>query len=138
MAGLDPERGERGMVDGRRTSTPVSRRAPVDLDALVLQDPRSGTLAVLREWGARIRWEQRIAGGKVRTMGMEASLIAEHWEWAVRQPWGPQMVAQLGALADRLYEVRHGVKLRACPVCGGLVRLDRIVSEHRDCIARSA
>jgi hypothetical protein len=52
----------------------------------------------------------------------------------MRQPWGGRMYAELETLASRLHEHRYGVPLRPCPVCGELVRLDRFVTEHRECI----
>lgn len=131
---LDPRRGERGMVEGRRTSTPMSRRAPVDLDLIVLTDPRTGVLAVLSHWAGRIRWGKGIEGSKFRSTGIEAGIIREHWDWAMRQSWGGQMHAELLVLADRLHQHRYGVPVRPCPVCGEQVRVDRFVTEHRACI----
>jgi hypothetical protein len=122
------------MVEGRRTSSPLSRRAPADLDVLVLTDPRTGVLAVLSHWAGRIRWGRGIEGGKFRTRAVEAALIRDNWDWAMRQPWGGKMYVELEALASRLHEHRYGVPLRPCPVCGELVRLDRFVTEHRECI----
>lgn len=134
LAELQVERGERGLVDGRRTSTIASRRAPADMDVLVLRDPRTGVLALLLHWAGRVRWEQGIPAGKRRTVGSEARVLADHWEWAATQPWGAQMVAQLESLADLVHEARYGAPVRPCPVCGEPVRLDRFVREHRACL----
>lgn len=134
---LDPRRGERGQVHGRRTSSPVSHRAPADLDVLVLTDPRTGLLAVLMHWAGRIRHERPVAGDSMRSVISEANLIAGHWDWAMRQPWAGAMLAELEALADRVHEVRYGVSVRPCPVCGEPVRLDRFSVDHRDCIGVS-
>lgn len=133
-AHLDPRRGERGPVEGRRTSTPLSRRAPADLDVLVFTDPRTGVLAVLMHWAGRIRWEHGMYGGKLRSRATEAAIISRYWDWAMRQPWGGQMHAELSSLADRLHEHRFGTPVRPCPVCDLPVRLDRFVTEHRECI----
>jgi hypothetical protein len=131
---LDPVRGERGMVDGRRTSTPVSRRAPVDLDVLGLLDRRTGALATLMHWAGRVRREQRLPRIPAHTVTTESALLTEHWSWAVSQTWGPQMVAELTALADTIHEVRYGVPVRPCPVCHEPVRVDRFTIEHRACL----
>lgn len=135
MSGLDPQRGERGMVEGRRTSTPVSRRAPADLDVLVLTDPRSGALATLMHWAGRIRFEH-LGGARItrHTLHTESWCIGANWSWAVAQPWGAQMVAELEELRNRLHAVRYGVPLRPCPVCRLPVRLDRFAIEHRACV----
>lgn len=122
------------MVSGRRTSSPLSRRAPADLDVLVLTDPRTGVLSILMHWAGRIRQTRGIVGGKLRSRASEAALIREHWDWAMRQSWGGQMYDELMALASRLHEVRYGVPVRPCPVCGEQVRVDRFVTEHRECI----
>lgn len=133
-AGLTPQRGERGMVEGRRTSTPLSRRAPADLDVLVLTDPRTGVLAVLSYWANRIRWGKGIADGRGRSITTESALITRHWDWAMRQSWAGDMLVELEALASKLHEHRYGVAVRPCPVCGEPVRLDRFVTEHRGCL----
>lgn len=134
MAGLDPRRGERGMVDGRRTSTPLSRRAPVDLDAVGLTDPRSGALAVLMFWAGRIRHGRKLSRVQRHTLQTEAFCISANWLWAVSQSWGEQMIAELAALESRLHQVRYGVPVRPCPVCGEPVRVDRFAIEHRVCL----
>lgn len=134
MAGLDVHRGERGMVSGRRTSTPLSRRAPADLDAIVLTDPRSGALATLMHWAGRIRHELKMSRVAQHTLQTEAEVIAGAWSWALVQPWGAQMAEELVALADRLHEVRYGVPVRPCPVCELPVRVDRFAIEHRACL----
>jgi hypothetical protein len=122
------------MVAGKRTSSPLSHRAPADLDVLVLTDPRTGVLAILSFWAGRIRWGKHIPGGKLRTRGAEAALIRENWDWAMRQPWGHQMHEELRLLASKLHEHRFGTPVRPCPVCGEPVRLDRFVTEHRECL----
>lgn len=122
------------MVEGRRTSTPVSRRAPADLDVLVLTDPRTGVLAVLSFWAGRVRWGKGIVRPERRTIDTEAGLLSDHWSWALWQPWGPRMVEELEVLASKLHEHRYGVPVRPCPVCGEPVRLDRFVTEHRICL----
>lgn len=134
MAGLDSHRGERGMVEGRRTSTPLSRRAPADLDALDLTDPRSGALAKLMHWAARIRFERRLPRVQRHTLQSEAFCIGANWSWALEQPWGSRMIAELAALESRLHQVRYGVPVRPCPVCGEPVRVDRFAVEHRACL----
>ena len=134
MAGLEAFRGERGMVAGRRTSTPLSRRAPADLDVLVLTDPRSGALATLMHWAGRIRHERKLPRVAQHTLRSEAEVIAAEWNWALVQPWGPQMAEELVELANRLHQVRFGVPVRPCPVCGEPVRVDRFAIEHRVCI----
>lgn len=134
MAGLDTRRGERGMVEGRRTSTPLSRRAPIDLDVVSLTDPRSGALATLMLWAGRIRHGRNLPRIPRHTLQSEAECIGENWSWALLQPWGPEMAEQLVALADRLHEVRYGVPVRPCPVCGLPVRVDRFAVEHRACL----
>lgn len=133
MAGLD-RRGERGMVAGKRTSTPLSRRAPTDLDVLVLTDPRSGALATLMHWAGRIRHERKLPRIPRHTLVSEAETIGENWSWALQQPWGPRMADELLSLADRLHQVRYGVPVRPCPVCKLPVRVDRFAIEHRECI----
>lgn len=122
------------MVEGRRTSTPLNRRSPADLDLVVLTDPRTGVLAVLSHWAGRIRHGKRVANGHLHSRAVEAALIREHWDWAMRQPWGGQMYSELMALADRLHQHRYGAPVRPCPVCGEPVRVDRFVTEHRACI----
>jgi hypothetical protein len=134
--GLGPERGERGPSNGRYSSTLASRQAPANLDAIVLRDPRTGVLAVTSHWAGRIRWHRGLDRAQSRSVTTETALIAEHWDWACEQPWGPQMVTELTELRDALYHARHGVHLRMCPVCGEPVRVDRFVSEHRDCIGQ--
>lgn len=134
MSGLDPRRGERGMVDGRRTSTPLSRRAPVDLDAVGLTDPRSGALATLMFWAGRIRFERRLPRVQRHTLQSEAEVIEVAWDWALQQPWGGQMATELAALESRLHQVRYGVPVRPCPVCRLPVRVDRFSVEHRACL----
>lgn len=133
-AQLDPRRGERGMVEGRRTSAPLSRRAPADLDVLVLTDPRTGVLAVLMHWAGRIRWEKKMASPPQRSRLTESTTIRRYWDWSMRQPWGGEMFDQLAALAGQLHEYRYGTPVRPCPVCGEPVRLDRFVTEHRECL----
>ena len=133
MAGIAP-RGERGMVAGRRTSTPLSRRSPTDLDVLVLTDPRSGALATLMFWAGRIRHERNLPRPSGHTLQSEAEVIEASWAWALVQPWGPRMAEELVELAQRLYEVRFGVPVKPCPVCGLPVRVDRFATEHRACI----
>lgn len=133
MAGLAP-RGERGMVAGRRTSTPLSRRAPADLDVLVLTDPRSGALATLMFWAGRIRHGRNLPRPSSHTLVSEAEVIETSWTWALVQPWGPKMAEELVALADRLHEVRFGVPVKPCPVCTLPVRVDRFATEHRACL----
>lgn len=135
-AELDPQRRERGMSDGRWTSTPASRRAPVNLDVLVLTDRRTGVLAVLMHWAGRIRHEHpshppRPAQHSVRT---EAGVLGVYWRWALEQPWAPDMLAELTELADTIHEVRFGVPVRPCPVCREPVRVDRFATEHRACL----
>jgi hypothetical protein len=44
------------------------------------------------------------------------------------------MLEELLSLRDMLHQVRYGVPLRLCPVCGEPVRIDRFVVEHRACI----
>lgn len=134
MAGLDPRRGERGMVEGKRTSSPLSRRAPADLDVLVLTDPRSGALATLMHWANRIRHARNLPRPAGHTLQTESEVIEASWSWALVQPWGPRMAEELVALADRLHEVRYGVPVRPCPVCSEPVRVDRFAVEHRACI----
>ena len=131
---LDPRRGERGMTHGRRTSTPLSRRAPVDLDVLVLTDPRTGVLAVLTFWASRIRWAKKMQPPQRRTASSEGDLLRRYWDWAMRQPWGGQMHQELEEMAGRLHEHRYGVPVRPCPVCREPVRVDRFVTEHRECL----
>jgi hypothetical protein len=132
--GLDPQRGERGHRSGRYSSTIASRQAPANLDAIVLTDPRTGVLATASHWAGRIRWHHRLLPEARRSVTTELALISEHWDWALQQSWGPQMVDELTSLRDALYYVRHGVPLRMCPVCGEPVRVDRFVREHRACI----
>lgn len=122
------------MVSGKRTSTPLSRRAPADLDVLVLTDPRSGALATLMHWANRIRHERRLPRVPRHTLQSEAAVIEAAWSWALLQPWGPRMAEELVALADRLHEVRFGVPVKPCPVCGLPVRVDRFAAEHRACL----
>lgn len=129
---LDPRRGERGMVHGRRSSTPVSRRAPADLDALVLTDPRTGVLATLMHWANRVRYELRLPRPAGHTIRTEVEVLSDHWAWATAEL--PGLEESLASLRDVLYEFRHGAKLRRCPVCGEPVRIDRFSIEHRTCI----
>lgn len=143
------QRGERGMVHGRRTSTPLDRRAPADLDAIVLTDRRTGVAAVLAQWADRIRREKPVPGPPKRairrdhriyvieqapTVDSEMAVLREHWDWALAQPWGKDMLSALEELSDQLAHGGRRVPLRHCPVCNGLVRLDRIVTEHRSCL----
>jgi hypothetical protein len=136
MEQLDPVLGERGATVGRWTSTPVSRRSPVNLDVLVLTDRRTGALAVLMFWANRVRFEQKISRPREHTVKSEAGILGVYWRWALSRPWAPDMLAELNDLADTIHEVRHGVKVRPCPVCGLPVRVDRIVAEHRSCLVR--
>jgi hypothetical protein len=148
-AALSSHRGERGVVDGRRTSTPLSRRSPADLDAIVLRDRRTGVVAVLGRWADRVRVERPVReprhrvvvlGGQrwivqePRTIESESQVLAFHWAWAERQPWGPDMVAELETLREQLANGGRPVKIRPCPVCNLPVRVDRFVVEHRECI----
>ena len=148
-AALSTLRGERGAVDGRRTSTPLSRRSPADLDAIVLRDRRTGVVAVLARWADRVRAEkpvheprhrvvelggQRWVVNEPPTIESESALLARHWAWAERQTWGPAMVAELETLREQLANGGRPVKVRPCPVCGEPVRVDRFVVEHRSCI----
>jgi hypothetical protein len=133
-AGLDPRLGERGMVEGRRSSSPVSRRAPVDLDVLGLTDHRTGVLSVLMFWAGRIRWELKLPRPRLHSMATEVEVLTDHWAWALEESWGPQMATELTSLRDAVYEARHGVKIRPCPVCSEPVRVDRFVAEHAECI----
>lgn len=134
LPALDPVRLERGMVDGRRESTPVSRRAPVNLDVLGLLDRRTGGLATLMFWAHRVRYELRLPRVPGHTLSTESAVLTEYWRWALAQPWGPRMVAELTALADTVHEVRYGVPVRPCPVCSEPVRVDRFTIEHRACL----
>ena len=128
---LSVERVERGMVHGRRTSTPASRRSLVDLDVL---DAQRDFEATLRRWAHRIiRHNPRLLAD--RRMPSSAELLRTHWGWAVAQEWGPAMVADLEALRDRLADVGHDVRVIDCPVCHRPTRLDRLVTEHRACLA---
>jgi hypothetical protein len=138
MAQLDPVLGERGATTGRWTSTPISRRSPVNLDVLVLTDRRTGALAVLTHWAGRIRHEHphHPSPPRQKSVRTEAGLLGVYWCWALEQPWAPDMLGELNELADTIHEVRHGVKVRPCPVCGLPVRVDRIVAEHRSCLIR--
>lgn len=133
---LDPRRRERGLTDSRWSSTPVNRRAPVNLDVLVLTDRRTGVLAVLMHWASRIRFEHpdKPPHPPQRSVRTEATLLGLYWRWALDQPWGDDMVAELTELSGVLHEVRFGVPIRPCPVCREPVRLDRFVAEHRSCI----
>ena len=133
---LDPRNRERG-GNGRSTA-PLSWREPADLDVLVLTDPRTGVLAVLMHWAGRIRHGLRLEHVAQRSVSTEAALIEQHWAWALTQPWAPQMGAELAALADRIHEIRHGVPVRPCPVCGEPVRVDRFTTEHRNCLDSTA
>lgn len=135
---LEPQRGERGMTHGRRTSTPVSRRAPADLDVLVLTDPRTGVLATLMHWAGRVRHELKLQHPPMRSIATETQTLTDHWTWALEQRWGSRMGVELDALADRLHEVRFGVPVRPCPVCSEPVRVDRFVTEHRVCLDATA
>ena len=139
MADLDPVHRERGTVQGRWTSTPISRRSPVNLDVLVLTDRRTGALAVLTHWAGRIRHEHpsHPATPVQKSVRSEAGLLGVFWRWALAQPWAGEMLAELNALADTIHEVRHGVKVRPCPHCGEPVRVDRIVAEHGGCLGKS-
>lgn len=134
LAELGTERTERGMVSGRRASTIAARQAPANLDVLVLRDPRTGALATLLHWGGRVRQERPVVDGRRRSVGTEIGILAEHWEWALEQSWGPQMVQDLNALWDLIHVARYGVPVRPCPVCGEPVRVDRFVIEHRACL----
>lgn len=148
---LDARRAERGMVHGRRTSTPLSRRAPADLDAIVLTDRRTGVVAVLHRWADRVRQEApasclpaprrvRMNGAEwtvedAPTLDSEAAVLAEHWEWVTAQDWAADM---LGELADLLVLLDHGgrrVHLVTCPVCGYPVDADTFVRDHRACLS---
>jgi hypothetical protein len=129
-ASLNTERGERGMVHGRRTSTPASRRSPVDLDALDAQREAQVTLR---------RWADRVCRAHVRHCWEDPSapaVLRDHWDWAVAQPWGPAMVAELEALRARLANGGRPVRVIVCPVCSLPTRLDRLVVEHRSCLAQ--
>jgi hypothetical protein len=123
------ERGERGMVDGRRTSTPVSRQAPADLDKI---DADLHARAIMRKWAAQII-EVR---GYSRTFhwAEPVKMIQHHWQWAVAQPWGPAMVAELEQVRENLANGGRSIPVVPCPVCNELVRIDEIVTEHRACI----
>jgi hypothetical protein len=131
---LDPRRRERGLSDGRWTSTPASRRAPVNLDVLVLTDRRTGVLAVLMHWAGRIRHAQRLPHPRTKSVRSEAAVLGVYWRWALEQPWGPDMLDELAVLSGAIHVVRFGVPVRPCPVCREPVRLDRFVAEHRSCI----
>lgn len=126
-AQLDARRGERGMVEGKRTSTPVSRRAPVDLDVL---DAQAQSRQVLHRWAMRIQAEH-VPRSPWRP---PARVLREHWDWAVEQPWGPAMVADLEVLRDRLANGGRTVRLIPCPVCRLPVRVDTFAADHRECI----
>lgn len=130
--GLDVVRRERGA--NRSVSSIASQRSPANLDAIALTDPRTGVLAVASHWAGRIRWHHRLLPEPRRSVTTELTLIAEHWDWAVGQPWGEKMVEELTSLRDALYHARHGVHLRRCPVCDEPVRVDRFVREHGACI----
>jgi hypothetical protein len=132
--GLDPLRRERGTSVGRWSSTIAARQAPVNLDAIVLRDPRTGVLAVVSHWAGRIRWHYRLPPVPRRSVTTEIQVLAEYWDWALRQPWGGRMLDELLSLREMLHQVRYGVPLRLCPVCGEPVRIDRFVVEHRACI----
>lgn len=134
LEGLDPQRRERGLNGGRWTSTPISRRSPVNLDVLVLTDRRTGVLAVLMHWAGRIRYEQRLPRPKTRSVRSEAAVLGVYWRWAMSQPWGGEMLDELTTLSGALHEVRFGVPVRPCPVCHEPVRMDRFAAEHRACI----
>lgn len=138
MESLDPRRRERGMIEGRWTSTPASRRSPVNLDVLVLTDRRTGALAVLTHWAGRIRHEHPAhpPHPRQKSVRTEAGLLGVYWRWALQQPWAADMLRELTELADIIHEVRHGVPVRPCPVCKLPVRVDRIVAEHRECLLR--
>jgi hypothetical protein len=147
---LDPQRRERGMVHGRRTSTPLSRRAPADLDAIVLTDRRTGVVAVLNRWAERIRREHRLAlplHAVVRhdgetwlvqdapTLESESAVLAEHWSWASRQPWFQKMLDDLADLLDLMSHGQRRLHLIDCPVCGEPVDADTFGIDHRACIS---
>lgn len=134
MGELDPQRRERGMSEGRWSSTPVSRRSPVNLDVLSLTDRRTGALATLMYWAGRLRRDFDIPRIPAHTIRSEALILSMWWDQAVRRPWGPQMVTEITALADTVHEVRFGVPVRPCPACGEPVRVDRVASEHGDCV----
>jgi hypothetical protein len=136
MDGLDPVRRERGSTVGRWSSTPISRRSPVNLDVLVLTDRRTGALAVLTHWAGRIRHEHpnRPPHPRLKSVRTEAGLLGVYWRWALDQPWAADMLTELTELADTIHEVRFGVVVRPCPACGLPVRVDRIVAEHRACL----
>lgn len=131
---LDPRRGERGMVAGKRTSTPLSRRSIVNLDVLSLTDRRTGALAVLMFWAGRVRRDFGIPRIAEHTVATEAYLLGLWWEQALTRPWGPDMAAEVAALADSVHEARYGVKVRPCPACGEPVRVDRLLAEHGECV----
>lgn len=148
-ARLDPRHPENGMVSGRRGSTPAHRQAPVNLNALSLTDRRTGVVAILSRWANRIRSERHLpvpSGRVVEVQGQrwvvvepatiegETAVLAEHWSWALQQPWGPEMVARLEELRDQLANGGRQVKVRVCPVCSLPVRLDRLVADHRECL----
>ena len=137
IAALDPERRERGMTLGRWSSTPLSRRSPVNLDVLVLTDRRTGVLAVLTHWAGRIRHAQKLPHPSSKSVRSEAAVIGVYWRWALAQTWGGDMLDELRALSGAIHEVRYGVPVRPCPVCREPVRLDRFVAEHRTCLAQA-
>jgi hypothetical protein len=104
---------------------------------LVLTDRRTGALAVLTHWAGRIRHEHpnHPAHPRMKSVRTEAGLLGVYWRWALQQPWAGDMLAELNDLADTIHEARFGVVVRPCPVCREPVRVDRIVAEHRACLA---
>ena len=148
-ARLDPRHPENGITSGRRGSTPAHGRTPVNLHAIALTDRRTGVVAVLNRWAQRVRVERDLPARASHavdrngrrwivetppTLQTESAVLAEHWEWAVAQPWGKEMVAALEELREQLDHGGRPVKVRICPVCGRPVRLDRLVAEHRACL----
>lgn len=147
-AKLDIQRAERGMAEGRWSSTPVSRRAPVDLDAVVLTDRRTGIVAVLHRWADRVRAERGIAVARRRvgydgalwfvqgapTLESESRLLSEHWQWATEQSWGGEMTAELAGLLEAIEHGGRKVRLILCPVCDRPVRADTFARDHRACL----
>jgi hypothetical protein len=106
---------------------------------------------VLNRWAERIRKDRllplqprQIVSTRGRlwmalppvTIDTELAVLDEHWQWAVGQPWGEQMVAELETLRNQILSAAGiPVHVVECPVCGVLTRLDEFVAIHRDCLA---
>lgn len=127
-------------VKGKRVDPP----APVRLDVIALLDRRTlarhpgdliPVLAILEAWATLIRDERNIQNPKLTTVTSEAGTLIAHLEWAITQPWIPDMAAELRDVKSALHSAigDHAPRpVGTCPVihpdtgeCGGKLYQDR-------------